>query len=251
MSGSVSQPIDNVMTVRTILITGANGGLGMAIARAFLDDPAGHRVFLGVRARRDAAESLAAAHAGRAACVDLDVTSAEAWAAALERTGPVAVLVNNAGTHEDGLLATMPRESWQSVLACNLDGVFLGCQAVVRGMMAAHWGRIVNVASLSALLAPPGQTNYAAAKAGVLALTRSLAKEVARAGITVNAVCPGFIDTEALASMAAETRKARAALVPMRRFGRPDEVAAAVRFLAGDEAAYITGTHLRIDGGLM
>ena len=238
------------MTSRTILITGGNGGLGLAIARAFLDDPAGHRVFLGVRARREAAEALAAAHGGRAACVELDVTSADAWAAALERTGPLGVLVNNAGSHQDALLATMSAEAWRSVMASNLDGTFLGCQAVVRGMMAARWGRIVYVASLSALLAPAGQTNYAAAKAGVVALTRSLAKEVARAGITVNAVCPGYIDTEALSGMDAETRKARAALVPMRRFGRPDEVAAAVRFLAGEGASYITGTTLRIDGGL-
>jgi 3-oxoacyl-[acyl-carrier protein] reductase len=239
------------MTARTILITGGNGGLGLAIARGFLADPAGHRVFLGVRSRREAAELLVAAHPERAACVELEVGSPEAWAAALEKTGPIGVLVNNAGTHQDALLATMPLSSWRTVLQSNLDGTFLGCQAVVRGMMAARWGRIVNVASLSALLAPAGQTNYAAAKAGVVALTQSFAKEVARAGITVNAVCPGYIDTEALAGMDAELRKARASSVPMRRFGRPEEVAAAVQFLAGETASYITGSSLRIDGGLM
>jgi 3-oxoacyl-[acyl-carrier protein] reductase len=238
------------MTARTILITGGNGGLGLAIARAFLGDPARHRVFLGVRTRRESAESLAAAHPDRVACVDLDVTSAEAWAATVERTGPVEVLINNAGSHQDALLATMTPDAWRSVLASNLDGTFLGCQAVVRGMMASRWGRIVNVSSLSALLAPAGQTNYAAAKAGVVALTQSLAKEVARAGITVNAVCPGYIDTDALATMDPATRQARAALVPMRRFGRPEEVAAAVHFLAGEGASYITGSVLRIDGGL-
>ncbi|MFN0126200.1 MAG: SDR family oxidoreductase [Verrucomicrobiales bacterium] len=239
------------MTPRTILITGANGGLGIAIARAFLEDPASHRVILGVRHRRDAAEALAASQPDRIMCVELEVTSAEAWADALKRTGPIAVLVNNAGSHADALLATMPRDSWTSVLSSNLDGTFLGCQAVVRDMIAARWGRIVNVASLSALLAPAGQTNYAAAKAGVVALTQSLAKEVARAGITVNAVCPGFIDTEALASLGADTRKTRASQIPMRRFGRPEEVAAAIHFLASEAASYITGAQLRIDGGLL
>jgi len=239
------------MKARTILVTGGNGGLGLAVARVFLDDPAGHRVYLGVRARRDGAEVLAAAFPGRAWCVELEVTRSEAWAAALAVTGPVEVLVNNAGGHRDGLLATASDDDWRGVLASNLDGTFFGCRAVVRGMMAARWGRIVNVASLSALLAPAGQTSYAAAKAGVVAMTQSLAKEVARAGITVNAVCPGYIETEALAGLDADARKSRAALVPMRRFGRPDEVAAAVHFLAGETASYITGSTLRIDGGLM
>jgi 3-oxoacyl-[acyl-carrier protein] reductase len=239
------------MTARTVLITGANGGLGLAIARAFLADPSNHRVCLGVRNRRDRAESLAAEFPERTALVELDVTSAGAWTSATESTGPVDILVNNAGVHHDALLATMPADQWHSVIASNLTGTFLGCQAVVRGMMSRRWGRIVNIASLSALLAPAGQTNYAAAKAGVVALTQSLAKEVARAGITVNAVCPGYVDTEALASMDAETRKQRAAMIPLRRFGQPDEVAAAVAFLASDAAAYITGSVLKIDGGLM
>jgi 3-oxoacyl-[acyl-carrier protein] reductase len=117
-------------------------------------------------------------------------------------------------------------------------------------MISQRQGRIVNVASLSALLAPPGQTNYAAAKAGLVALTQSLAKEVARLNITVNAVCPGFVETEALAGLSSEERKAAAAKVPMRRFGRPEEVAAAVRFLACPEASYITGSIIKADGGI-
>jgi 3-oxoacyl-[acyl-carrier protein] reductase len=238
------------MTTRHALITGANGAIGLAIARAFLGDD-GWRVFLGVRTGRSAAEALAAEFPGRATVVELDVTDTQAWAAAVAASAPLDVLVNNAGGHDDALLGNMTESQWRHVMESNLTGTFLGCQAVVRGMMAQRRGRIINVSSLSALLAPPGQTNYAAAKAGVLALTRSLAKELARAGITVNAICPGFIETGATTGFDADTRKTRLASIPMRRFGRPDEVAAAVRFLASDEAGYITGAVLNIDGGLM
>lgn len=185
----------------------------------------------------------------------LDVTSPESWkqavAQVVARHTRLDVLVNNAGAHEDALLATMPVESWQRVLASNLDGVFHGCQAVLPTMISQRHGRIINVASLSALLAPPGQANYAAAKAGVVALTQSLAKEVARIGITVNAVCPGFVETSALSGMTGEERKAAAMQIPMRRFGRPAEVAAAISFLASDEASYITGSALKVDGGVL
>ena len=240
--------------MKTILITGANGGIGLACARAFLDHEPACAVRLGCRASRDAAEALAAASDGRAKVVDLDVTSPASWEAAvagiLAETGRIDVLVNNAGSHRDSLLATMSDEAWQEVIAANLTGTFFGCRAVVRPMMAQRFGRIVNIASLSALLAPAGQTNYAAAKAGVVALTQSLAKEVARAGITVNAVCPGYIDTGALGT----DETARAAMVqrvPARRFGTPDEVAAAVRFLAGLDAAYVNGSVLKLDGGIL
>jgi len=243
------------MTARVILITGANGDIGQAIARAFLQASAANFVWLGVHSRRERADVLAQEHADRCSCVALDVTSPESWKQAvahiLARHSRLDVLVNNAGAHEDALLATMPADSWQRVLAANLDGVFHGCQAVLPTMISQRHGRIVNVASLSALLAPPGQANYAAAKAGVLALTQSLAKEIARIGITVNAVCPGFVETNALSDMTDEERKAAAMRIPMRRFGRPAEVAAAIHFLASDEASYITGAALKIDGGVL
>ncbi len=243
------------MSLRVIFITGANGGLGQAIARVFLQESPNNVVWLGVRANREHADKLAKENSNRCFCVTLDVTSPESWQSAakdiLARHQRIDVLVNNAGSHEDALLATMPVDSWRRVLATNLDGVFHGCQAVLPTMISQRGGRIVNISSLSALLAPAGQANYAAAKAGVVALTQSVAKEVARIGITVNAVCPGFVETEALAKMSAEEKKAAQMRVPMRRFGKPEEIAAAVRFLASAEAGYITGAALKIDGGIL
>ncbi len=243
------------MKPRVILITGANGGLGQAIARAFLAESPDNIVWLGVRERREAAAKLAGEFPGRCQLADLDVTQPDAWRALVEcivaQHQRLDVLVNNAGFHADSLLAQMPSDVWRGVLAANLDGTFHGCQAVLPTMISQRHGRIVNIASLSALAAPAGQTNYAAAKAGVVALTQSLAKEVARIGITVNAVCPGFIETESLAPLDADARKSMVARIPMRRVGRPEEVAAAVRFLAGVEASYITGATLKVDGGIL
>jgi len=243
------------MGLRVILITGANGGLGQAIARAFLEESPANHVGLGIRARRERADKLVQENPARGFCLALDVTSPASWkqavAEVLARHRRLDVLVNNAGSHEDALLATMPPDSWQRVLATNLDSVFHGCQAVLPTMISQRHGRIVNVASLSALLAPAGQANYAAAKAGVVALTQSLAKEVARIGVTVNAVCPGFVETEALTHLAGEERRAAQMRIPMRRFGQPEEVAAAIRFLASAEAGYITGAVLKVDGGIL
>lgn len=243
------------MSDSIVLITGANGGIGNATARYFLEhDPACH-VYLGVRSGTDAAERLVADFPGRAHVIHLDVTRAEAWEQAIrtiaDQGRTVTVLVNNAGHHDDHLLANMPPASWSQVIDSNLHAAFLGSQAVLRGMMGERFGRIINISSLSALLAPPGQTNYAAAKAGVVAMTQSLAKEVARMGITANAICPGYIETAAVENIDPEELKARKRAIPMRRFGRPEEVAAAVFFLAGAEAAYITGATLKIDGGIL
>src|SRR5712692_7481365 len=243
------------MSRRVILITGGNGGLGQAIGRSFLEESADNSVWLSVRRNRQQAEQLAAQFHGRCRCLELDVTQADGWRSAiatiLAEEKRLDVLVNNAGGHDDHLLATMPATAWQQVLAANLDAVFHGCQAVLPAMISQRHGRIVNVASLSALLAPAGQANYAAAKAGVVALTQSLAKEVARIGITVNAICPGYVQTEALAAMTNEERQAALGRIPMRRFGKPEEIAAAVRFLACAEASYITGSVVKVDGGIL
>ena len=235
---------------RNILITGANGALGLAIAEKFLAQDAECVVFMGVRERRDRAEELAARHPGRVELISLEITDAAAWSAAIEQIGTVSVLVNNAGFHDDALLANMKLEQWQRVLDANLGAVFLGCQAVLPAMMRERSGRIINIASLSAISPPAGQTNYAAAKAGVVGLTKSLAKESARMGITVNAVCPGYIEGGLPADWTAEHLKALKMQLPMRRFARPEEVAAAVFFLASADASYITGSSLKIDGGL-
>lgn len=236
-----------------VLITGANGGLGQAMARAFLEASAESIVWLGVRSARDKAELVASDYPDRCRLVTLDVTSTDDWQSAVEaivtKDGRLDVLVNNAGNHDDGLLATMTDDSWHGVVQSNLTGSFYGCRAVSRTMIGQRFGRIINISSLSAIMAPPGQANYAAAKAGVVGLTHSFSKEVARSGITVNAVCPGYIETEALSYMSPEQKKAAAMRVPMRRLGKPEEVAAVVLFLASQAAAYVTGESIKIDGG--
>ena len=238
----------------SVLVTGANGSIGHAIARKFLEAGSDQKVLLGVRSKRSNAEELAAQFPERARLVTLDVTDAENWEAvvqdARESGQPVSVLVNNAGFHSDHLLASMPAKDWHQVIESNLTATFHGCQSVLRGMMAQRMGRIINISSLSALLAPLGQTNYAAAKAGVVALTQSLAKETARMRITVNAICPGYIESDSTYSMSSDQQKATKRSIPMRRFGTPEEVAAAVFFLASEDAAYITGSILKIDGGI-
>ena len=243
------------LSPRSILVTGANGVLGHAIATYFLTREPEATVFLGVRRQRERAEELSAAYPGRALVLPLEVTDGAAWSGAMETIAahgkPFAVLVNNAGAHEDSLLATMSFETWTSVIATNLNSVFLGCQAAMTPMMQGRFGRIVNIASLSAMHPPAGQTNYAAAKAGVVGLTQSLAKETARLGITVNAIAPAHIEGALPPEWTDEQRKATQRQVPMRRFARPEEIAAAVFFLASAEASYITGATLKMDGGLV
>jgi 3-oxoacyl-[acyl-carrier protein] reductase len=238
------------MSQKQVLITGANGVLGRSIASVFLSRAPECQVWLGVRKNREQAEAVASAYPGRAHLIDLEVTCAASWQAAVESIPELDTLIHNAGFHEDGLLAQMTEEQWSTVLRTNLDAVFLGSRSVIKPMASRRYGRIINVASLSAIHPPAGQTNYAAAKAGVLALTQSLGKEVARLGITVNAVCPAHIEGALPANWTAEQIEAARRACPMRRFASPEEIAALIFFLASAEASYITGSAIKIDGGL-
>ncbi len=238
------------MNPRHILITGANGLLGRTVATTFLSRWADCRVYLGVRSNRERAAEVVSRYPERAALVDLEVTDPESWRKAVAAIPEVDTLVNNAGFHQDGLLATMTDEQWGEVVRTNLDAVFHGCRSVIKPMAGRRFGRIINVASLSAIHPPAGQTNYAAAKAGVLALTQSLGKEVARMGITVNAVCPAHIEGALPPSWSEEQVQAARRACPMRRFATPEEVASLIFFLASTEASYISGAAIKIDGGL-
>lgn len=237
--------------MKHIIITGGNSGIGCAIAEAFLQHNEAWKIWLGVRSNRERAETLLEKFPQHVALLDLDVTRAEDWQKAVtEINAPIAILVNNAGKHDDHLLANMNEQSWHGVIDSNLNSAYHGSKAVLPSMMRERYGRIINISSLSAILPRMGQVNYAAAKAGLNAMTQALSKEVARMGITVNAIMPGFIETEALHSLPDEAKALAKKEIPMRRFGKASEVAAAVKFLASDDAAYITGSILKIDGGI-
>jgi 3-oxoacyl-[acyl-carrier protein] reductase len=244
-----------VTAPRTALVTGASGGIGAAAARALAAD--GHQVAIGYRSGEAAAAAVLAAIAderGTAQIVRLDVTdpaSVDDAATEVERTfGPITTVVNCAGVTDDGLFLRMDADRWRGVLATNLDGAFHVTHRTARAMVRARWGRIVNVASVVALLGSPGQANYAAAKAGLIGLTRSLARELGARNITANVVAPGPIDTDMLAAAGGARVEDLVTQVPTGRIGRPEEVAAAIAFLCSDRAAYINGAVLPVDGGL-
>ena len=234
------------------LVTGASRGIGAAIATALAAE--GWPVGVNYRADADGAKRVVAAieaAGGRAVAVQGDVAEPAApdrlFAAVEERFGPVMVLVNNAGVRADNLSPQIADEDWDRVLETNLSGAFRLTRRALRSMMRARFGRVINIASVVGQRANPGQSNYAASKAGLIGMTKTIAAEVARRGVTVNAVAPGLVETE-LARGIDEERFLSA--VPAHRAGTAEEVAACVRFLASEEAAYVTGSTLTVDGGL-
>ncbi|MEW6477294.1 MAG: 3-oxoacyl-ACP reductase FabG [Actinomycetota bacterium] len=240
---------------RVALVTGGSRGIGRACALALAG--AGHRVALCYRADKEGAAETAAAiteAGGEALAVAADVADPAALDGALKEIesawGPVQILVNNAGVTRDGLLLRMSDDQWDEVLRTNLDGAFYAIRRVAPGMVRGRFGRIVNVGSASGFTGSAGQVNYAAAKAGLLGLTRSVARELASRNVTCNLVAPGPIATAMLDALSDERQAELSGLVPLGRLGTPDEVGATVAFLCSEAAGYITGAAIPVDGGL-
>ncbi len=233
------------------LVTGASGGIGGAIARA-LHGQGAAVVLSGTRV--DALEALAGELGGRAFCVPADLSTAEG-AAHLARDaeaalGSVDILVNNAGLTRDGLAVRMKDEDWRLVMDVNLSAAFRLSRACLRAMMKKRWGRIIGITSIVGVTGNPGQANYAASKAGLIGMSKSLAQEVASRGITVNCVAPGFIGTAMTETLSPGQKEKLLAAIPNGRLGTVEDIAASVVYLAGDEAAYVTGQTLHVNGGM-
>jgi 3-oxoacyl-[acyl-carrier protein] reductase len=239
---------------RTAFVTGAGRGIGRAVALSLAQ--AGARVVVASNEPENnekvAAEIRAAG--GEAFPLFVDMASPdsirEAFRKAAEEFGRTDILVNNAGITRDALAVRMKKEDWDLVMKINLEGAFLAIQQVLPDMMRQRWGRIINIASVVGLMGNAGQANYVASKAGLIGLTKALAQEVASRNITVNAVAPGYIETDMTARLPEEVKQRMLNMIALKRFGRPEDVAAAVRFLASEEAGYITGHVLNVNGGM-
>ncbi len=231
---------------KTALVTGASRGIGRAIATELA--AAGAAVVLGYRSGKDEAEALASGIGGRA--VEADVSSPGDAARLVAEAGDVDILVNNAGLTRDGLLARMPDDDWRVVIETNLSSVFYTCRAVCRPMMKKRAGAIVNISSIVGVHGNWGQTNYAASKAGIIGFTKSLARELGSRNVRANVVAPGYVKTQLTDVLPEDATQAMLQATPLGRLGEPEDIAGAVRFLCSDEAAFITGEVLLVDGGL-
>jgi 3-oxoacyl-[acyl-carrier protein] reductase len=237
---------------RNALVTGSTRGIGRAIAESLAT--AGARVAVVGRDQARAAEAAAAVGNGaRGFAADVgDPASVVALVEAVEKEfGQVDILVNNAGLTRDNILFRLKDDDWDAVLDANLRGAFVAIRATARGMIKRRWGRIINIASVVGITGNKGQANYAASKAGLIGLTKSVAKELGSRNVLVNAVAPGFIETDMTAAMTPEARAGLAGQIPLERLGTPQDIAGVVTFLASDQAAYITGQTIVVDGGMV